>query len=85
MDPQTAINEPRWVWGKTWGDETHELKVESRVGQEVRERLVQTGHIVREVGAYDGIVGHAQVIMIDAQGFRIGGSDPRCDGAAIGW
>jgi gamma-glutamyltranspeptidase/glutathione hydrolase len=85
MDPQTAINEPRWVWGKTWGDETRELKVESRVGQEVRERLVQTGHIVREVGAYDGIVGHAQAIMIDAQGFRIGGSDPRCDGAAIGW
>ncbi|MEK8128770.1 gamma-glutamyltransferase [Paenibacillus filicis] len=85
MDPQTAINEPRWVWGRTWGEETRELKVESRVDEAVLAQLAAAGHLVRKVRAYDGIVGHAQAILIDSQGFRIGGSDPRCDGASIGW
>ncbi|WP_248928385.1 gamma-glutamyltransferase [Paenibacillus hamazuiensis] len=85
MDPQTAINEPRWVWGRTWGDESQELRLESRIGEKVAARLAQAGHKVRMVGDYDGVVGHAQAILIDESGFRIGGSDPRCDGAAIGW
>ncbi|MDQ0195141.1 gamma-glutamyltransferase [Paenibacillus wynnii] len=85
MNPQQAVEEPRFVWGRTWGEPTEELKLESRVPDAVRQRLAAAGHIVRTVGAFDGIVGHAHVIAIDDNGFRSGGTDPRCDGTAIGW
>ncbi|WP_020618627.1 gamma-glutamyltransferase [Paenibacillus daejeonensis] len=85
MDPQQAINEPRWVWGRTWGEQTRELKLESRVAPEVQASLAAAGHQVRTVGAFDGVMGHAHAIRRDEHGFLQGGSDPRCDGAAIGW
>ncbi|MNF08926.1 putative gamma-glutamyltransferase YwrD [compost metagenome] len=47
--------------------------------------LAAAGHIVRKVDDYDGVMGHAHVISIDDNGYRSGGTDPRCDGAAIGW
>ncbi|QAY66462.1 gamma-glutamyltransferase [Paenibacillus protaetiae] len=85
MDPQRAIDEPRFVWGRTWGAPTMELKLESRIDGGVMEKLAAAGHLVRRVAPFDGIVGHAHAIYIDEQGFRSGGTDPRCDGAAIGW
>lgn len=85
MDPQTAVSEPRWVWGRTWGEQTQDLKVESRVPPETIDALKRAGHAVRTVGDFDGIVGHAHAIVIDENGFRSGGTDPRCDGAAVGW
>lgn len=85
MNPQQAVEAPRFVWGRTWGEPTQELKLESRVPEAVQQRLAAAGHIVKRVEAYDGVMGHAHVIAIDDSGFRIGGTDPRCDGAAIGW
>jgi len=85
MDPQRAINEPRFVWGRTWGEPTQELKVEGRVAPEVLASLTSAGHAVRKVSDFDGIMGHAHAILRDEEGFLQGGSDPRCDGAAIGW
>lgn len=85
MNPQMAVNAPRFVWGRTWGEPTQELKVESRVADEVLADLAAAGHIVRKVDDYDGVMGHAHVISIDDNGYRSGGTDPRCDGAAIGW
>lgn len=85
MNPQQAVSAPRWVWGRTWGEPTEELKVEERVGSEVCNALSKAGHVVRKVSAYDGVMGHAHMIQINEHGFRIGGTDPRCDGAAIGW
>jgi gamma-glutamyltranspeptidase len=85
MDPQTAIDAPRWVWGRTWGEETEELKLESRIPNGVREALRRAGHQVRVVGPFDSVVGHAQAIRIDEDGSRYGGFDPRADGAAVGW
>lgn len=85
MNPQLAVSEPRFVWGRTWGEPTQELKMESRIDDGVLSDLAAAGHNVRKVGAYDRNVGHAHVIAIDDNGFRSGGTDPRCDGAAIGW
>ncbi|AIQ56880.1 gamma-glutamyltransferase [Paenibacillus borealis] len=85
MDPQKAVNEPRFVWGRTWGEPTQELKIENRVAGDVQAELAEAGHLVRAVGSYDGIMGHAHAISIDGNGYRSGGTDPRCDGAAIGW
>ncbi|MFK4340385.1 hypothetical protein ABIA64_000550 [Paenibacillus sp. RC253] len=30
-------------------------------------------------------MGHAHAVLIDDSGLRISGTDPRCDGATIGW
>lgn len=85
MDPQRAVSEPRWVWGRTWGEPTRELKLESRIDPAVAAALAENGHSVRTVGAFDAVMGHAHAIKIDEDGFRQGGADPRSDGAAIGW
>lgn len=85
LDPQQAINEPRWVWGRTWGVVSEELRLESRIDSNVVDRLRQAGHMVKVVDAYDGVMGHAHAILIDDQGYLHGGVDPRCDGSAIGW
>lgn len=84
MNPQQAISEPRFVWGRTWGEETQELKIEGRVSLEVIEQLMKAGHVVNRVNELDGIMGHANAILIDEQGFVHGGVDPRNDGAAVG-
>ncbi|WP_042168926.1 gamma-glutamyltransferase [Paenibacillus gorillae] len=85
MDPQSAVSEPRWVWGRTWGAPTQELKIEGRISGEVSEQLTAAGHLVRVMKDVDGIMGHAHAIVIRPDGVLNGGSDPRCDGAAIGW
>lgn len=85
MNPQQAVNEPRWVWGRTWGAQTQELKVESRMAGEVIAQLEKAGHDVRRMKAFDGIMGHAHAITISPDGVISGGADPRSDGAAIGW
>lgn len=85
MNPQQAISEPRFVWGRTWGENTQELKIESRIDREVALALEKAGHVVKRVGGIDKIMGHANAILIDEHGFLHGGVDPRGDGAAIGW
>jgi gamma-glutamyltranspeptidase/glutathione hydrolase len=45
--------------------------------------LRDRGHDVDVVEAWSDLMGHAQVIRVDPDGFS-GGSDPRTDGAAVG-
>lgn len=86
MDPQQAIEEPRFVLGRTWGDHpAHLLRLESRIAPEVQQALAAAGHPVRTVAAYDGAMGHAGAIRITADGQLLGGYDPRSDGSALGW
>ena len=84
MNPQQAITEPRFVWGRTWGEDTQELKMEGRITEEVSNQLIKAGHIVNRVDDFHLSMGHANAIVIDKQGFLHGGTDPRSDGAAIG-
>lgn len=84
MNPQQAISEPRFLWGRTWGEATQELKLESRISRKVSDKLEKVGHIVNRVAEFDGVMGHAHAILIDDQGFLHGGVDPRSDGAAVG-
>lgn len=85
MNPQQAVSEPRFVWGRTWGAPTQELKLEGRIAEETAEKLAQAGHFVRRLPDFDGVMGHAHAIAISKDGLLSGGSDPRCDGSAIGW
>jgi gamma-glutamyltranspeptidase len=85
MNPQAAIDAPRWLLGRTWGQDSDSLKLESRFPQATIDRLRALGHTVDVVAAYDEIVGHAGAIVHGADGLFEGGTDPRSDGAAIGW
>lgn len=84
MDPQQAINQPRWLWGRTWGEASQDLRLEGRIEEHVQERLSQVGHRVKLSSSFDEIMGHAQAIKLQ-NGLLYGGSDPRADGRAIGW
>ncbi len=85
FDPQAAIAAPRWLLGRTWGQSTDTLKLESRFPPAVVEELARMGHAVERIGAYDEVVGHAGALVRHADGLLEGGSDPRSDGAAAGY
>ncbi|MFC3703724.1 gamma-glutamyltransferase [Devosia honganensis] len=86
FDVQQAIEAPRWLIGRTWGVETHDLMLEARIPDETARELRLRGQPVKMVGHWDGALGHAQAIRID-RGNRLfeGGADPRGDGAAMGY
>lgn len=85
LDPQTAIETPRWVASSDMQGEPL-LLVEPRLGESTLNALHDAGHQL-EIGAeWDQRMGHAQMIQIDRErGVLAGGADPRGDGAAVGW
>jgi gamma-glutamyltranspeptidase/glutathione hydrolase len=86
LDIQTAISEPRMVYGgnQETGTELRPIfKVEDRIPQAVLDALRAKGYDVQSVKD-DG--GRVNGILIDPRtGFRLGGADPREYGYAIGW
>jgi gamma-glutamyltranspeptidase/glutathione hydrolase len=85
MDPAAAVAAPRWLLGRTWGQTSDTLKLESRFPAPVIEALRRMGHEVEILGAYDEIVGHAGAIVRRADGTLEGGSDPRSDGGVASY
>ncbi len=83
LDPQDAISRPRWLLGRTWGQSSDTLKLESRFSSEVSDELRQRGHDVEIIGALDETVGHAGCIIREPNGILRGGWDPRSDGAVV--
>ena len=80
-----AVDAPRWLLGRTWGDDTDSLKLEGRFPEETRRKLEALGHEVEMVEDFDEIVGHAGGIARDSNGVFEGGSDPRSNGAVAGF
>jgi len=80
MAPQAAINAPRWLLGRTWGQTSDTLKLESRFDTRVAQQLTDWGHEVEILDSYDETVGHAGVIVRHENGVLEGGGDPRSDG-----
>lgn len=80
MDPQAALDAPRFNWLQG-----RDVALEPGIGDEVRDELTRRGHVLRPKGDllhYGG----GQVIVRDPEtGVLIGGSEPRNDGAAVGW
>ena len=84
-DVQTAIEAPRWLFGRTWGEESKSLSLEGRVPDGVANKLQQRGHPVSIARDFDDSMGHAAAIRIHDDGQLEGGADPRGDGSAIGY
>jgi gamma-glutamyltranspeptidase/glutathione hydrolase len=84
-NPQAAIDAPRWLLGRTWGQSTDTLKLESRFSAETISSLAALGHAVEVLQPYDEAMGHAAAIVRHPDGSLEGGFDPRSDGGAAGW
>ena len=86
MDPQTAIEAPRWQHAMpSGGPPGGVLEIEDRVPPQVLKTLTRRGHFVRAIGPW-AHGSHYQLIAVDpATGAYHAGSDPRCDGHAAGY
>ena len=85
MDVQAALDAPRCLYGRTWGEENPALNVESRLDDNVVRGLTRLGHHVQVVNPWDDKMGHAQAIWIDHETKSMhGGADVRGDGIAAG-
>jgi gamma-glutamyltranspeptidase/glutathione hydrolase len=80
-----AITAPRWLLGRTWGEDSTSLKLESRFAPELIESLRAAGHPVEMLSDFTATMGHAGAIVRHPDGLLEGANDPRSDGAAAGW
>ncbi len=81
MPLQAAVDAPRWVLGRTWGEAADTLKLEARFDPRLVGALAERGHAVELVAAYDEMMGHAGILARDRRGVLAGAADPRSDGA----
>lgn len=82
---QEAIDEPRWLLGRTWGEAKNGLRLEGRYPKEMIEQLENYGHEkVELIEDYSDLVGHAQAIQIFPDRIEAG-ADPRSNGLALGY
>ena len=87
LDIQDAIEMPRFLSGRfALGEARDTLHIESRFPEATIDALGRRGHIVNRWDAWNEMAGHAHGITIERRnGMLSGGSDPRSDGAAIGY
>jgi gamma-glutamyltranspeptidase/glutathione hydrolase len=84
---QEAVESPRWLSGRfALGEARDTLHIESRFPPETIDELARRGHTLDRWGPWNELAGHAHGIVVDpATGMRMGGADPRSDGAAVGY
>ena len=85
LNPQDAVAAPRWLLGRTWGQVSDTLKLESRFPAATVEELKRRGHDVEVLGDYDETFGHAGCVIRHPNGNFEGGFDPRSDGGVAAY
>ena len=85
VDLQTAISAPRWLLGRTWGEQSTTLKLEDGFDEALYVALAEAGHMVERVGPLTATMGHAGAIVRHADGRLEGATDPRSDGKVAAW
>jgi gamma-glutamyltranspeptidase len=83
MDLQDAISAPRWLLGRTWGEESTSLKLESRFDPALVLALQKAGHAVEMMAPYTAVMGHAGALVRHDDGRVEAATDPRSDGLAL--
>jgi gamma-glutamyltranspeptidase/glutathione hydrolase len=85
VNVQEAIDEPRWLLGRTWGETVNELRLENRFSDEVLRELKEMGHKdIHFIDGFSDLVGHAQAIQILPDRIEAA-ADPRANGLALGY
>ena len=82
---QAAVSSPRWLLGKTWGQESTTLKFENRTDAKALQALRDAGHDVEVLEDYSDTMGHAGAIVRQPDGLYLGAADPRSDGVVAGF
>ena len=85
VDLQEAISAPRWLLGRTWGEQSTTLKLEDGFAGALHDALADAGHDVECVGPLTATMGHAGAIVRHADGALEGATDPRSDGRVAAW
>ncbi|RFA38504.1 gamma-glutamyltransferase family protein [Alkalilimnicola ehrlichii] len=79
---QTAVTAPRWLLGRTWGEASTSLKLESRFDPVLVDRLRAAGHEIEVLPeAFSDTMGHAGAVVRHPNGVIEGAADPRSDGS----
>ena len=87
LNVQAAIEAPRVLYGRSWGDVAHNrLLIESGVDAETLQTLRGLGHSAEPVPWPNPRMGTAQAIRLKGEWgeFLEGGADPRGEGLALG-
>lgn len=82
---QQALTAPRWLLGRTWGQNSDTLKLEARFPEQVVNTLRAKGHVVELLVDFDEIVGHAGAVVRHPGGFLEGAADPRSNGGVAAY
>lgn len=89
LNVQQAIEAPRVLYGRSWGDAANKLLLESAAGAETLQRLRSFGHPVEPAPWPYPRMGTAQAIRLKGAwqrgAFLEGGADPRGEGLALGF
>ncbi len=85
MGLQAAITAPRWLLGRTWGEDSVTLKLEDRFDAALYEDLRAAGHAVEIVAPFTAMMGHAGALVRHGDGRIEGATDPRSDGSVAAW
>jgi gamma-glutamyltranspeptidase len=87
LNIQEALEMPRFLSGRfALGEARDTLHMEGRFREHTIKELERRGHVVDRWGEWSEFAGHAHGIVVDLEnGGLAGGSDPRSDGAAIGY
>ncbi|MFB0994677.1 MAG: gamma-glutamyltransferase [Paracoccaceae bacterium] len=80
---QMAVTAPRWLLGRTWGDNTTSLKLEGRIAPGVVKELLRAGHNIEIIDDFSDLAGHAGAVVLHPNGLTEAASDPRSDGCAL--
>ncbi|MDE2344495.1 MAG: gamma-glutamyltransferase family protein [Betaproteobacteria bacterium] len=82
---QQAVTAPRWLLGRTWGQTSDTLKLETRFPGEVVNELRARGHEVELLQDFDETVGHAGAVVRHPDGGLEGATDPRSNGGVAAY
>ena len=77
---QESVSAPRWLLGRTWGQSSDSLKLESRFEEKIIKDLQNRGHETEVMQAFDSVLGHAGAIVRHPDSSLEGATDPRADG-----
>ena len=78
-----AISRGRWLLGRTWGDNTHDLKMEQDLVDQLGTELRARGHSIKPLPACNELMGHAGAVVSHPDCSVTAASDPRSDGAGL--
>jgi gamma-glutamyltranspeptidase/glutathione hydrolase len=84
MPLDRAIDAPRWLLGRTWGAAHTNLRVESRLSEQLIDQLMSAGHDVDVLEPHSDLMGHAGAVVLHPDGSVEAAHDPRTDGGADG-